>query len=189
MRLLPCLVAKSLWPLLLTLMACSGTPGPGEPTDGAGGEGHGGKGSGGATEVVDCSLTSAPSLEIGQGEDLEFTAFEDGDVLKLIFGSQAGMEAPFSVVGSRVALSDVERIETALMVDEYPVGEATDSGGSLRCVDGRARLDTAILIDVSLHPDIVSVVQLVERDADLVATFYDAEGAFVTQSVRVELER
>lgn len=180
---------SSFWPIFLLLSACDGTSDPDGPLGGAGGESGGGnsEASGGAPQ--DCSVTHDPSLELGEGEGSEFKPFEDGDVLTLIFGSQAGMETGFSVVGQGVALADVVRIETALMVGEYPVGVATAKGTSLVCVDGVARLDTAILIDVSLHPDIVSVVQLVEQEADLVATFYNSEGAFITDSVRVGLDR
>jgi hypothetical protein len=169
----------------LNLTSCNGTL----ASDDDGGQGGLGGDSGGEPPVGPCGVTEGPGLELGEGSGPAFESFHDGDELRLQFSSQSGMEVAFSIRGSSVALAEVVSVEAALMVGEFPVGVASTSGESCRCADDFVSLDTAILIDVSLHPDVRSVAQLVTLDAELVVELRSASGLIVAHSVQVDLEQ
>lgn len=181
MQLLP--ATRTCGLLVLLLFGCNGTSSLLE--DGAGGMG------GDLNDSNDgpCGVTADPSLEIGQSAGSAFIALEDGDILRLKFASQSGMETSFSLRASSVSLSEVSRVEAQLLVDGLPVGLSSTTGRSCRCADDTIRLDAAIPIDVSLHPDVRSVAQLVTLDAELVVELYNGDLLIVAHSVQVDLEQ
>lgn len=147
-------------------------------------------GSGGHTHDQLCFEREGAALTATLGEEVPpdgFEPFEQGQVVQLIFGSQAGMGLGAALELSNVDLSSVQRIEVILLVDDSPLGEFSQNEPTLSCSDGRSLVDAMVMIDVTGHPTVTSVAQLDGRPAVLDYAVFGGDGVLAEGLVGVDL--
>lgn len=140
----------------------------------------------------------APSLALGPvGEDAPLS-FAPGEELDAVFGSQSGREIAFVLHGSGIVLEQVSMVRAQLIYDGNPLSDESFSGALLTCApdssigkggegavwDGGEGVvwEGALLINVSDHPTVSSVVFLDHEPAELRVQLLDESGAILAET-------
>lgn len=147
-------------------------------------------GSGGHTSGQPCFETEGADFTatLGEANALEeFEPFDEGQVVELIFGSQAGMGLGTMLELENLDLASVRDIEVTLLVDGSPLGTFSQDEPTLSCSDGRSLVDAMVMIDVVGHPTVTSVAQLDGRSAVLDYAVFGGDGVLAEGLVGVEL--
>lgn len=119
------------------------------------------------TEPLPCGAPEdfPPQGTAGQRVDDAFQPYATGDPVQLQYGSQAGMGLAVVVELNDLDLTEVDRIEVDLLVDDEPLGTFGEDQPRLTCQDGFSYFEAMVMLDVVQHPTVASAAQLDQRPA------------------------
>ena len=134
-----------------------------------------------------CDVQGDETVAFATGKGSAYHILENGDELQLVFGSQAGMEARVVVQTEGLPRYLMEYAKIELLVDDYPLAQMTVLGEDCRCEEDTVKMDAPMLVDVVPHPTVKSVLQLSNREAQLVVRIYGDDGVLSRASTEIIL--